>query len=531
VAADDGPRPQTVEHLELLDALGIPIGIVAITKTDLVDSTRVDAVASAVHDLLRPTTLREATVVRVSSTTAEGLDGLRAALGLLAGALAARPTTEDRPRLAVDRVFAVRGRGTVATGTLRGGLVRAGDELELQPAGRVVRVREVQVHGTPVDVAGPGRTALNLASIASSDVRRGDVLARPGAVRASDRLLVALRPPAAVRRGAPTLPGDRARLRLHLGTDQVDARVGRAGREAVPLDTGRVAAILRLDRPVAVAVAGGDPFVLRDAARGVGAAGGVVLDAEPARGVSRRRANPQRVMALAAGVARGRSDAARLELHGRVGSDLADDVTETVARALVEAAGESPDGLPLPAARTLATRLIRLEVTASPAEGAVAARGVIDTLVDAGRLERRGERVGVPGQTVAPPDPREEPAQIRLVAALDRPAPPPLSDAAREAGCSAPALSRLERSGRIVRVTPNLAWSTAAWTELARTALRMAAEGPLSPAALRDATGTSRKYVMALLEDLNRRGILERGDAGHRPGPRAATLDDRSSVA
>jgi selenocysteine-specific elongation factor len=119
----------------------------------------------------------------------------------------------------------------------------------------------------------------------------------------------------------------------------------------------------------------------------------------------------------------------------------------------------------------------------------------------------------------------------RLVAALDRPAPPPLAAAAREAGCSPASVALLERSGRIVRPEPDLAWSADAWTGLARTAVALAAASPLSPAQLRDATGTSRKYVMALLEDLNRRGILARTEAGHRPGPRAATLDDRTSVA
>ncbi len=249
VAADDGPRAQTLEHLALLDALGVAPGIAVVTKVDAVEPERVASVVATVTELLASTSLAGSTVVAASGVSGAGLDDVRAALARMARAVRepGRPAT-----LAIDRVFVVKGRGAVVTGTLRGGPLAPGDTLRLVPGDRDVRVREVQVHGTATDrVEGGGRTALNLAGIGIDELHRGMVLTVDPAVRATDRALVTFR----------TVVADRTRARLHSGTDAADASVGRAGRDALELPDGTPAGIVRLSRPIALAP--GDRFVLR----------------------------------------------------------------------------------------------------------------------------------------------------------------------------------------------------------------------------------------------------------------------------
>jgi selenocysteine-specific elongation factor len=146
---------------------------------------------------------------------------------------------------------------------------------------------------------------------------------------------------------------------------------------------------------------------------------------------------------------------------------------------------------------------------------------VLEDLVSSGTLRRHGDVVAVAGHRPAAPDPARAAAMERLVLALDVATPPPLRSAASQANCPPDAVRELEREGRIVVVDDDIAWSQASWERLRDTALQLARTRPLTPAAFRDTTGTSRKYVMPLLEDLQRRGILTRTAAGHVPGPRA----------
>src|SRR6202162_1880019 len=188
IAADEGPRPQTPEPLPIIDLLGIEHGGVVLTKVDLVDDAWLALVREEVAGLLAGTTLQQAPIVVASAVTGEGLTELQAALdGELANPVA-RPDV-GRPRLPVDRSFAMSGFGTVVTGTLVGGALRQGGELALLPAGRRVRIRGLQQHNRPVEEARPGsRTAVNLSGLDHSQVRRGDVLALPGTLPASRRL-------------------------------------------------------------------------------------------------------------------------------------------------------------------------------------------------------------------------------------------------------------------------------------------------------------------------------------------------------
>jgi selenocysteine-specific elongation factor len=160
-------------------------------------------------------------------------------------------------------------------------------------------------------------------------------------------------------------------------------------------------------------------------------------------------------------------------------------------------------------------------VTIRREDASTAAVSVLDCLVGDGRLVRDGEVVRRHDVAPAGPDPALAAAMDRLEAALDVPAPPPLEAAARTAGCPPDGIRDLERTARIVVLAPDLAYSAATYRELTSRALAMAAREPLTPAAYRDATGTSRKYVMAILEDLDRRAILRRTPDGHVPGPRA----------
>lgn len=529
VAADDGPRAQTVEHLGLLDALAIADGIAVVTKADAVDAGRVGEVVDQVRALLDRSSLRGAPAVVASGATGEGLDELRLALGELRDRVDLR--WDSRPpssgaRLAVDRVFTVRGRGTVVTGSLRGKSLTPASQLRLVPGGDRVRVRGLQVHGRDVSLATGGRTAINLAGVEAARLTRGVVLTDDPTVVASDRILVALRPAASLMPAADRvpIPADRARVHVHAGTARVEAVVARSGRDTADLPSGDVVAILRLAEPIAVAP--GDALVLRRPSPPATVGGGRVLDAEPPRGVSRRRTAPDRLAALAAAPPGGDAwAAARLDLHGALGrpnAGLAPDLDQWLAQRVVGAVLDAPDGsMSRSALRSAVARELRRRVTIDPAAAANVATAAIDRAVAAGQLRADGDALADPGRTATGPDPHLVAAMDRLEAALDNPMPPSLAEAARRAGCSPAGIRALEAAGRIVVIDDDLAYAASAYRALERRAVALATEAPLTPAALRDATGTSRKYVMAILEDLGRRGILRRTEAGHLPGPRA----------
>ena len=611
VAADDGPRAQTLEHLELLDAIGIDVGLAVVTKVDVLaaDDDRRILVADAVAELLARTTLAGAPVILASATTGEGLDDVRRALvelrdrvragasgrggadgangvgregsdagaravadaGDLGGPGAGTPGDSGAAgpprggvdhgapgvRLAVDRSFSIRGRGTVVTGTLRGGPLERDAALRILPSGVAVRAREIQVHGEQVarvDGGGRvdgrgrvdgGRVALNLSGIAAADVRRGDVVvggAAAGRVVATDRALVLLRrpamlatptipghrPPPAARRTGAASPGaaspgaahgslvaslrDGTRVRIHVATARAEAVVRRA-RHDVAGDDGSLTTTLRFAE--ALAIAPGDRFVLRSPSSGETLAGGVVLDPFVLAGASRRAATAGAVAGLRDAVLAGdpaAEDAARVALHGAIRADmlvgpqaagaagplalaraLAEAVDADLVAAVAAVHDRNPDapGLPLADARTVATRGLRRRASVRPADAAPAAAAIVDALVTAGRLARDGDALRDPARPAGPP-PALAAAMDRLVAALSSAAPPPFDDAVRSAGCPPEGVRLLEQSGRIVRLEPDLAFAADTYRDLSDRALALARAEPLTPAAFRDATGSSR---------------------------------------
>jgi selenocysteine-specific elongation factor len=258
IDANEGARPQTHEHLQILRLLGVERGVVALTKSDLVDDETLE-LARAEAEELAP----GAPVVAVSARTGTGLDELRAALATVA---AERTRSDAATRLYVDRVFTLRGIGTIATGTLWSGSVGDGDVLRVEPRGRDVRVRSVQVHDTPTARAEAGqRVAVSLPGVERTELRRGDALVAPGAYAPSYRLDIVL----------DELHEIPARVQVHHGTATVVARVARVGERF---------AQLRLAEPV---VAARDDRVVLRAGTTVG--GGRVLDPAPPRHASEER--------------------------------------------------------------------------------------------------------------------------------------------------------------------------------------------------------------------------------------------------
>ena len=287
VAADESVMPQTREHVAICDLLGIETAVVALTKTDLADEEMIELSSEEISELLASTRLAGAPIVPVSSQTGVGLDALRSAL--MEAAQGARPRTPRNgpPRLGVDRVFAMRGFGTVVTGTLIGAPLHLGDRIEIQPSGLNARIRGLQSHGQESESAAPGtRCAVNLQGLEVADLRRGDVVThadRLAATLSADVHLywLATSPAADAITSVEVLVGT-AERRAHL------AAIGKSG--FVPGEDGF--ARLHIDGE-ALALLPGDRFIVRGFAKsataGATVGGGIVLDCAPPQ---RRRSDP-----------------------------------------------------------------------------------------------------------------------------------------------------------------------------------------------------------------------------------------------
>jgi selenocysteine-specific elongation factor len=272
IAADESVMPQTREHFDICRLLGVGAGLVVLTKADMVDAELLELARAEVEEFVAGSFLDGAPIIPVSSTTGEGIEELKRALEALAATVPGRDTT--RPlRLPVDRVFTIRGFGTVLTGTLVAGEVGVGESLELLPGGRRARVRGLQVHGHTTEHARAGqRTAVNLQGVDVGELDRGQVLASAGRFRASAMLDVRLK----VLDTAPRPLEHRARVRFHIGTSEVIARLALLGREAIE-PGGEAIAQARLETPTLALP--GDRFIIRSYSPQATIAGGVVLDA------------------------------------------------------------------------------------------------------------------------------------------------------------------------------------------------------------------------------------------------------------
>jgi selenocysteine-specific elongation factor len=275
VAANEGIMPQTVEHLDICELLGISQGLTVITKGDAVSASHLQEVASSIEMFLKGTFLDKdrAPVLPVSAATREGLQTLRAELIKLA--MRAHPLSPDALlRMPLDRSFVMRGFGTVATGTLISGIIHEGHTLQLEPQGRAVRVRGLQTHGQAMQSAPPGsRVAVNLSGVDSTQVHRGQTLVSPRTIAAVDTIDVEAR----LLKSAPALK-HRASVHFHAFTSETMARVSLYSYEAMQPGT---VCLMRIKLAEPIVLVPGDRFVLRQPSPAGTIGGGSVLDAHP----------------------------------------------------------------------------------------------------------------------------------------------------------------------------------------------------------------------------------------------------------
>lgn len=274
IAADDGVMPQTREHLDILKILQLEHGLIALTKIDLVDMEWLEIMEEDIRTLVRNSFLEQARIVRVSSITGEGIAELRGAIIELA-----QQTQPRRDRgvfwMPIDRAFTIKGHGTVITGSVLSGRVAVGDTCELLPLRRSVRIRGIQKHGAPAEVATIGdRAALNLMNIAKEDIERGNILATHNYFSPTKLLDARI----TLLRNAPKAISNRTRVRLHLGTREILARIKMLGVDKIEPGASSYAQLLLEEEAVAQKH---DPFVIRRYSPQLTIGGGFILDTNP----------------------------------------------------------------------------------------------------------------------------------------------------------------------------------------------------------------------------------------------------------
>ena len=486
VAATEGWKPQSEEHLRILELLGVRHGVVALTKVGPADDDLVDLARLEVEERVADTFLEGAPVVDTDAPTGVGLENLRAALDDL---LAATPTAVDhgRPRLWIDRAFSARGAGTVVTGTLTGGRLHTDDELAVHPAGSPVRVRALQNHHAERDELPPGsRCAVNLVGVAHDEVVRGHVLVRSDqwhhttVVDASLRVLDRLDHPVS-RRGAHV---------IYLGSGEHPVRMRILGPEA--LDPGTEGAV-RIHLPEPLPLLPGDRFVLRESGRAETVGGGEVLDVDPTERASRAR--PDRSVDR---VVRERGWVPVDELERLTGERREPDLDRWVVDPVVlhrtledlrnALADAGPRGLDLVGLGELARAAVVLLDGAGVEAGRLVAAGVADPLAD-------------------------HPFVAALAASPFVPPPPD--------GVDRGELRELVRRGDVVEVE-GIFFASSAVDAAARLAARLLVDHPegFTVSTFREEAGNTRKHAMPLLARLDATGMTRRRGDLRIAGPR-----------
>lgn len=537
VAGDDGPMPQTLEHLAVLDLLCIAHGACVLTKSDRVDAARLDEVAGAMRKLLDATCLQGAPLFPVSALTGAGLPAVRSCLAEAQAALPARPA-DGRFRLAVDRSFTRPGAGLVVTGTVLSGRARVGDEVVAAPSGSRLRVRAIQRHGADVTEARAGqRCALNLAAAGGDRavIERGDWVVAGAAYAPTARLDVQLRVLSDVANGVPA----DALLQLHLGAATRQARVA-------PLQGRRLAAgsheLVQLVLDAPVSTLRGDRFILRNAAEHRIVGGGRVLDPfAPARG----RARPQRLADLEA-LACDSAPAAcarLLDAHPEgleflpfaQSWNLDDAAADALRHALRAQEVPHREGLRLVALRHWSDVHARIDAVladwhaahpdhlglgesqllaaCAPGRGdTLVARAALRQRVEAGAVVRGGLLLRLAShQAELGPEDAARLVQLRTVLAPCGLRPPPLGDIAPlldlELDAAAAFLQRAAQLGHVVQVAKNRFFLPETLQALVQVARETAASDPggrFDAASFRNRSGVGRNLSIQLLEFFDR---------------------------
>lgn len=534
IAADDGIMPQTREHLAVVEQLRVPAGIPVITKADLVEPEWLSMIEAEVAEWLAESPVKFSPPVATSVRTATGLDLLRAEIATQAGRSARRGAADDLARVPIDRAFSLPGAGTVVTGTAWSGSFSVGDAIRVLPLGAEGRIRSLERHGAEVGESLPGdRVAAALAGIDRDQVSRGQTLVRRDepweATRALDVLL-------------ELLPGvahpltHQSRVRVHIGTLEALARVHL--RAPVP-PGGTGPARLVLEQPVVAR--GGDRFVLRSYSPVNVTGGGRVLDPLPPAGKAlwpaglESESPAERLRALAARRPRGVPEAQMAVLLGLSPTESKPVIAELklvlagsvlVAPELVAEAGsramgavqewqrahQADPGMP---AETLRQSLGRL---------GPAAEAAVDRLLRSGALVAESGRIHEPG--FQPSAAGGDAMLARLVAAVEAGglAPPTVGEleAALGLGALGDALRLAARNGKVIPVERDRYVGRVAMAGFVDTLRTLGRNGPITPGAIRDVTGLSRKFVIPLLEWADSSGLSVRKGDGRIPGPKLA---------
>ena len=547
IAADDGISVQTREHFDILKLLGIRLGAVALTKSDLVDAARIAEFTATVRDFVRGSFLADAPILPVSAVTGAGVAELKATLQKLGLRVAPRPDSGIF-RMPVDRVFTMPGFGTVVAGTILSGAVRAGDRIEIYPEGLKTRVRGLQVHKSKTDVSGIGkRTALNLQDVRKEDLRRGQVAAAEGSLVPTARLDARLD----VLESAGRDIKHRERVRLHIGTDEVMARLAILGGQTVAPGASSPIQIV-LERPI-VALPG-DRFVIRSFSPLVTIGGGHVLDASPGKhkrfsgrvleglgklGGTARDAVEQ-MFVQSGGTPQGVHEIA-LKL-GRREPEVAEVVADLLSDgSLIAIVRERPEKF---LHKTVYTRLsdelvagVRAYFGTNPfrptmpfsdvrveflkESDAPTLKFILDELIGKGVLYRKEAEIGLVGREArANPVEDELRARVEGVFRSARFAAPLEDEVYSRLDLNLTlfkkTLDSLIRDGRLVRLAPKVTYHREA-LEAAREAVADLIErrGSVTIAELRDRLNLSRKYAQAILEYFDKTGITKRVEDRH----------------
>jgi selenocysteine-specific elongation factor len=538
VAADEGPMPQTYEHLAIAGLLGVEHGVVALTKTDRVDAAWLELATEATGELLGDVLgHRGWPIVPVSAVTGDGLDALREALRGEIRATEGREAS-DMFRLPVDRSFSIRGTGTVVTGTVWTGGVTVGDQLTVMPGGHVARVRALQVHGhTRSHVSAGRRCALALVGLEPPQAPRGSVLVADDSWRESDRLGVRVR--TLERPGRSLEHGQR--IRVYLGTRETMARAllqdrrglapGAAGWAALVLEDPLVARVrdrlvLRFYSPVTT-IGGGEIAELQPPHRweARSEAWASILDDEPSaaiRAAIRLRDTaglpieeaPHATGHTAAAVAdAGETDSELLRIGDAWFTEAALD--EATARTL-----EAVERLQEAHRRATAVSLSAVRARARRSSASELVDAALEDLSRRGAIQIDGPRVCLPGHEprLTPPE-RDAREEILRRIRVGRLQPPTVNDLGRELRIDRDLLDDLlpllQDEGRLVAITPEIHIASEERESLIALVRALLADGEVAPPTrFKEALGLSRKYLIPILEYLDREGVTRRTGDG-----------------
>jgi selenocysteine-specific elongation factor len=547
VAADEGPMPQTTEHLAILDLLGVERGVIVLTKVDAVDSDWLDLVREEIRERVSATTLAEAPIVPVSALTGEGLPTL---LDTLETVLASAPGQDgvSAPRLPVDRVFSVAGFGTVVTGTLSGGEIATGDELRLYPHNRRVRVRGLQSHQEKVSRALPGRrTAINLSGITTEEVQRGDVLAPSGLMTPSQRLDARLR----LLPESPVTLKQNDEVDFFAGAAELPARITLLDRER--LNPGETAWVqFRFRTPLALLK--NDRFIVRRASPSETLGGGEIVDPNPPR---HRRFRPETIASLET-LAAGSPDEILLqaleqrpieikELRSGTPGLSSEHVDTALAELIAEGdavvlgrGSQAPGPTDFAVATTLwqslserITEVLRAYHRSQPLRPGMAreeARSrlgisqlrlfddLVVTAADASVVIDDGATLRLPEFRLSLDSARRTAADTFLAALRAQPYTPP---GPHEFRLDPETLAALEHLAEIEKIGDGVYFAPEVWDALVQGTLAFIdTHGAITLAQFRDHFGTSRKYAQAALERLDQLKYTRRVGDDRVRGPR-----------